>query len=87
MRVYDERDELRDFDGTPVTLKPGGAIELEWRLPEFAGQPIAEIGLAISGTGKRADGMLLVDYLRWEGRPTSRCVGRGRNAIFGGRPG
>ena len=50
-------------------MKPGGETELEWRLPEFAGQPIAEIGLAISGTGKRADGTLLVDYLRWDGAP------------------
>ena len=51
-------------------MKPGGETELEWRLPEFSGQPIAEIGLAISGTGKRADGTLLVDYLRWDGAPS-----------------
>ena len=28
----------------PVTLKPGAETVLEWRLPEFDGQPIAEIG-------------------------------------------
>lgn len=70
LRVYDEHDELRDIDGAAVKLAPGGETVLEWTLPEFAGQPIAEIGLAISGTGKRADGTLLVDYLRWDGAPS-----------------
>ena len=37
VRVYDERDELRDVDGAAVTLKPGDETELEWRLPEFVG--------------------------------------------------
>lgn len=70
LRVYDERDELRDVDGDAVTLKPGAETVLEWRLPEFGGQPIAEIGVAFTGTGKRADGKLLVDYLRWDGAPS-----------------
>jgi ADP-ribosylglycohydrolase len=61
LRVYDERDELRDVDGKAVTLKPGAETVLEWKLPEFGGQPIAEIGLAISGTGKRVDGTMLLD--------------------------
>ena len=69
VRVYDERDELRDVDGTLETLKPGAETVLEWRLPEFDGQPIAEIGLAFTGTGKRADGRLIVDFLRWDGAP------------------
>lgn len=38
-------------------------------LPDTGGQPIAELGLAISSTGKRADGRLLVDYVRWDGTP------------------
>jgi ADP-ribosylglycohydrolase len=70
LRVYDERDELRDVDGPAVALKPGAETVLEWRLPEFDGQPIAEIGVAISGSGKRADGTLLVDWLRWDGKPS-----------------
>jgi len=37
---------------------------------ECGGQPIAEIGLAFSAQGKRADGKLLVDYLRWDGAPS-----------------
>ena len=70
LRVYDEHDQLRDVDGDAVTLKPGAETVLEWTLPEFGGQPIAEIGFAISGSGKRADGKLLVDYLRWDGAPS-----------------
>ncbi|MCA1510411.1 ADP-ribosylglycohydrolase family protein [Bradyrhizobium sp. NBAIM01] len=70
VRVYDERDELRNVDGDVVTLEPGTETVLRWRLPEFGGQPIGEIGLAFTGTGLRADGALLVDYLRWDGPPS-----------------
>ena len=70
LRVYDEHDQLRDVDGDVVTLNPGAETVLEWRLPELGGQPIAEIGLAFSAEGKRADGKLLVDYLRWDGAPS-----------------
>lgn len=70
LRVYDEHDQLRDVDGDIVTLKPGAETVLEWHLPEFGGQPIAEIGFALSGSGKRADGKLLIDYLRWDGAPS-----------------
>jgi ADP-ribosylglycohydrolase len=70
IRVYDERDQLRDIDGASVLVEPGKEATLSWTLPDTGGQPIAEIGLAISGTGKRADGRLLVDYLRWDGAPS-----------------
>jgi len=70
LRVYDEHDQLRDVDGDVVTLAPGADTILEWLLPELAGQPIAEIGFAICARGKRADGKLLVDYLRWDGAPS-----------------
>lgn len=69
LRVYDDEDQLRDVDGEAVTLQPGAEQVLAWRLPEFGGQPIAEIGFAITGSGKRSDGTLLVDYLRWDGAP------------------
>ncbi len=70
VRAYDVQDALRDVDGPTMTLKPGAEQVIEWRLPEFGGQPIAEIGFAIKGTGKRSDGALLVDYLRWDGAPS-----------------
>jgi ADP-ribosylglycohydrolase len=68
-RVYDANDQLHDIDGEAQTVAAGGEATLEWRLPDTGGQPIAEIGLAISAAGNRADGRLLVDYLRWDGAP------------------
>jgi ADP-ribosylglycohydrolase len=69
IRVYDERDQLRDIEGTPVDIAPGEEAILEWTLPDTGGQPIAEIGIAVTATAKRADGRLIVDYLRWDGTP------------------
>lgn len=67
LRVYDAADQLRDVDGDAYRLAPGSETVLEWRLPEFDGQPIAEIGLAITSGGRRADGSVLLDYMRWDG--------------------
>lgn len=67
IRVYDERDELRDIDAVPTAIAPGQEAVLEWRLPDVDGQPIAEIGIAVTATGQRADGSLVVDYVRWDG--------------------
>ena len=52
-----------------MTLKPGEQAILEWRLPEFGGQPIGEIGIALASAGRRAEGRVLLDYLRWDGAP------------------
>jgi hypothetical protein len=68
-RVYDEHDELRDVDAEPKALKPGEEAILEWRLPEFGGQPIGEIGIALAADGRRAGGRVILDYLRWDGAP------------------
>jgi hypothetical protein len=70
VNVYDAHDKLRAIDGAPVILSPGQQDVLEWRLPEFDGQPIAEIGLSLSAAGKRADGTVLLDYLGWTGTPS-----------------
>ncbi|GAB5430059.1 MAG: ADP-ribosylglycohydrolase family protein [Devosia indica] len=67
VRVYDAADQLRDVDGDAFRLAPGSETVLEWRLPEFDGQPIAEVGLAIDSDGRRADGSVLLDYMRWDG--------------------
>jgi len=67
LRVYNAADQLRDVDGEAQRLAPGSETVLEWRLPEFDGQPIAEIGLAITGAGRRADGSVMLDYMRWDG--------------------
>ena len=69
LRVYDGQDELRDLDGEAVTLAPGESKVLEWTLPDLDGQPIGEIGIALSASDRRADGRVLVDYVRWDGAP------------------
>jgi hypothetical protein len=72
LRVYDGHDELRDLDAEPVTLAPGEERVLEWRLPDLDGQPVAEIGLALAAEGRRADGRVRLDWLRWDGAPDLR---------------
>lgn len=69
VRAYDANDDLRDVDGDIVSLAPGQEHVVTWVLPDFDGQPIAEIGIALTGDGKRADGRVLLDYLRWDGTP------------------
>ena len=69
LRVYDGRDELTDVDGAPVTVAPGEEALLQWVIPEFDGQPIGEIGLAVTTEGRRADGRILLDFMRWDGAP------------------
>lgn len=69
IRVYDGRDQLSDIDSALVVIEPGSEAILEWTLPETDGQPITEIGIAVTGTGRRADGRVFVDYLRWDGAP------------------
>jgi len=69
VRAYDANDHLQDVDGDAVTLKPGEERIVSWTLPNFDGQPIAEIGIALTADGKRADGQVLIDYLRWDGAP------------------
>jgi ADP-ribosylglycohydrolase len=68
-RIYNDHDQLNDVDGPAMTIEPGKDAILEWALPDAGGQPIAELGVAIMATGKRADGRLLVDYVRWDGAP------------------
>lgn len=69
LRAYDAHDELRDIDDDVVSLAPGEDRVISWILPDLDGQPIAEIGIALSANGIRADGRVLLDYLRWDGAP------------------
>ena len=69
LKVFGDKDRLYNVDGKPTTLEPGAETRLEWRLPEFDGQPIGEIGVAITTEAQRADGRILVDWLRWDGTP------------------
>ncbi|MDX0524546.1 ADP-ribosylglycohydrolase family protein [Sinorhizobium medicae] len=69
IRVYDEHDALRTIGSDAFPLSCGQERVLEWRIPDLGGQPIAEIGLAVAARGKRSDGEVIVDYVRWDGAP------------------
>ncbi len=61
-------DQLAVVRGAPVELAPGGQAELVWTAPDTGGQPVAAVGLEISSE-RRADGVIYLDYLTWEGAP------------------
>ena len=69
LRAYDGHDQLRIIDGDPVLLQPGEHGELAWMIPDLDGQPIGEVGIVVMAGGKRADGAVILDYLRWDGAP------------------
>lgn len=50
------------------SLASGQKILLEWKIPEFDGQPIAEAGLRL--TGAAPGDCLWVDSYTWDGEPT-----------------
>ena len=41
-------DEIKPLDGSQVELVPGAYHEIEWRLPDLQGQPIAYVGVQLS---------------------------------------
>ena len=69
IRRYGSGDALVDLAGPMQDLGPGASTELSWILPDCASQPIAEIGLSITGTGSGAKGRVLLDRLGWDGVP------------------
>ncbi|MFV0303372.1 MAG: ADP-ribosylglycohydrolase family protein [Paracoccus sp. (in: a-proteobacteria)] len=69
LRPYGAGDALVDLDGQPIRLAPGAGTELEWRIPDLDGQPVAEAGIVVTAAGRRADGAVLLDWLRWDGPP------------------
>jgi ADP-ribosylglycohydrolase len=66
IRAYNEKDLLSTYFSSEFTLPTGVYQEIDWRVPDTSGQPIAEIGLSCKGGVKNA---LHLDYLTWEGPP------------------
>jgi ADP-ribosylglycohydrolase len=66
LRVFDANDEAIVREGTWQRIEPGAAAELDWRVPDLAGFPITEVGVALRGKpGDRAH----LDWLTWSGEP------------------
>jgi ADP-ribosylglycohydrolase len=66
LRHYNEKDELTLVHGPATTLRAGASAELAWLTPDTDGQPIAEIGVELTGIG---DGAVHVDRVNWSGVP------------------
>ncbi|NIM96013.1 MAG: ADP-ribosylglycohydrolase family protein [Anaerolineales bacterium] len=71
VRVYDEEDALTKVDGPEIVLEPDEYAELEWRIPDTGGQPIAEIGLECQGDPGCT---VYLDYVTWDGVPNVRLT-------------
>jgi ADP-ribosylglycohydrolase len=73
IRVYDADDALVLISGPPLDLLQRTSWipaweQIEWRIPDTDGRPIAEIGVELSSK-TLASGALYVDYLTWSGPP------------------
>jgi len=75
---YDGHDRVVHMHGPSITLASGKDATLVWLVPDVGGQPIAEVGVEITGS---ATGALHLDRLTWVGSPTVRL---GRPADGGG---
>jgi ADP-ribosylglycohydrolase len=69
IKVYGVNDRLFDVDGPPLVLVPGDKSILSWTLPDLDGQPIQGIGVALTSSNGGADGIVWLDFLRWDGEP------------------
>jgi ADP-ribosylglycohydrolase len=69
IRVFGAEDRLTILRGPQVEIAPGSDHVLRWQAPDTGGAPIAEVGVEIT-SARRADGMLYLDYLTWDGAPT-----------------
>ncbi len=68
IRVYGSNDQLERMTGPALELRTGEQHELEWRVPNTNGQPIAEVGIEVS-SDQPTDGRVRLDSLSWDGEP------------------
>ncbi len=70
-RHYNEDDALEIIGCEPAQVTPGEEVKLSWRVPETGNQPIASIGIEITGENG-ASGSVYLDWLTWDGAPNVR---------------
>lgn len=83
LKHYNAADELTLVEGEAVSLAPGDAAVLVWRVPDMQGYPIAFIGVQIRGHDGQS-GTVFLDSLDWTGTPDmelSRPDERERNRL------
>ncbi|MBE7203574.1 MAG: ADP-ribosylglycohydrolase family protein, partial [Parafilimonas terrae] len=71
LRTYGADDLLVDVEGPAETLSPGDDAALRWIVPDLDGQPVAEIGLALSGAADLPT-VVRLGSLTWDGAPDLR---------------
>jgi hypothetical protein len=73
VRAYDGAGRLADFRSEPTSVPPGTAALLDWKVPDTAGQPVAEVGLEVKPESGR-EGSVDLDFLTWDGAPDLRLA-------------
>jgi hypothetical protein len=79
--VYQADDTLGIVRGPQQTLAPGAACAVDWRAPATNGLPIAAVGVEITHAS-RADGMLYLDSLTWDGAPDIVLANPGGDGVM-----
>jgi ADP-ribosylglycohydrolase len=68
IHAYRGDGERELLASAPSVLVADEPTELTWRVPQTGGQPIADVGIALTPPGGRA-GVVCLDYLTWDGDP------------------
>lgn len=68
LRHYGANDELTLLRGPKQVIAPNQALNIDWRIPVFGSDPIAEVGIWIESEST-ASGILYLDSLTWSGVP------------------
>ncbi|MGH8889171.1 MAG: ADP-ribosylglycohydrolase family protein [Acidothermaceae bacterium] len=68
IHFFNGRDRRQLIGGAVTTLESGKAAELSWCVPDTGGQPIADVGLAVTPLTTNS-GTVLLHYLTWDGDP------------------
>lgn len=66
--AYGASDSRRLLAGPPTAVTPGQPATVTWQVPGTGGQPIADVGIAVSPR-EASGGTVYLDYLTWEGEP------------------
>jgi ADP-ribosylglycohydrolase len=66
--TYGSGDHLIRLSGPHKRIQEGESFVFEWQIPDLDGAPIAQVGIELSSE-MRSDGILVLDWLTWEGTP------------------
>jgi hypothetical protein len=79
--VYQADDTLAILRGPQQTLNPGESTGLAWTIPSTNGLPISAVGVELSHT-RHAHGTVYLDFLTWEGAPTTVLADPGGEGVM-----